>query len=29
MRTHLQDYVQQFTFERYAELFNDLYSKLK
>lgn len=29
MRTHLQDYVQQFTFERYADLFNDLYSKLK
>lgn len=29
MRTHLQDYVQQFTFERYGDLFNDLYSKLK
>ena len=29
MRTHLQDYVQQFTFERYANLFYDLYSKLK
>lgn len=28
MRTRLQDYVQQFTFERYADLFNDLYSKL-
>lgn len=29
MRSHLHDYVQQFTFERYADLFNDLYSKLK
>jgi glycosyltransferase, group 1 family len=29
MRTHLQNYVQQFTFERYGDLFNDLYSKLK
>lgn len=29
MRSHLKDYVQQFTFERYDELFNDLYSKLK
>lgn len=29
MRSHLQDYVQQFTFARYADLFNDLYSKLK
>lgn len=29
MRSHLYDYVQQFTFERYADLFNDLYSKLK
>ena len=29
MRSHLQNYVQQFTFERYADLFNDLYSKLK
>ena len=28
MRSHLHDYVQQFTFERYADLFNDLYSKL-
>lgn len=28
MRTHLQDYVQQFTFERYANLFYDLYSRL-
>ena len=29
MRSHLSDYVHQFTFERYADLFNDLYSKLK
>lgn len=29
MCSHLHDYVQQFTFERYADLFNDLYSKLK
>ena len=29
MRSHLQDYVQQFTFARYADLFTDLYSKLK
>lgn len=29
MRSHLHDYVQQFTFERYTDLFNDLYSKLK
>ena len=29
MRSHLHDYVQQFTFERYADLFYDLYSKLK
>ena len=27
MRSHLHDYVQQFTFERYADLFNDLYSQ--
>ena len=29
MRSHLHDYVQQFIFARYADLFNDLYSKLK
>lgn len=28
MRSHLHDYVQQFTFERYVRLFIDLYSKL-
>lgn len=28
MRSHLQDYVQQFTFARYADLFYDLYSRL-
>lgn len=29
MRSHLSDYVHQFIFERYDDLFNDLYSKLK
>lgn len=29
MRSHLHDYVQQFIFARYADLFTDLYSKLK
>lgn len=29
MRRNLPEYVKQFTFERYADLFNDLYKKLK